>query len=353
MDCKPCFKRYQIDAPMRISLKDIAEKLKLSKTTVSWVLSGQADKKGISKATQELVKKCAEEMDYQPNLIARSLNIGRTKTIGLILPSISDDFYSSVAREIEKNASEHDYALMIASSEANIEKEDNILRMFRSKGVDGIILAPTKGSKIEIERMIGNQFPLVTFDRFFSELDVNYVIIDNKASSYKLTKHLISRGCRNIALITTNPHLTTMGNRCDGYMQALEEAGIKFNLSLIANVAYKNYEKNIVKALDSIFEAVPEVDGFFFTTHILALEAFLYFSNRGLNFNEDFKLASIHSVSTFKILAPKVNIAEMPVADIGKTAVEILLKDIEYKGPNSGKKEHLKVVLPCILHLND
>lgn len=338
---------------MRTLLKDIAEKLKLSKTTVSWVLSGQADKKGISKATQELVKKCAEEMDYQPNLIARSLNIGRTKTIGLILPSISDDFYSSVAREIEKNVSEHDYALMIASSEANVEKEDNILRMFRAKGVDGIILAPTKDSKVEIERLIKNNFPLVMFDRFFPELDANYVIVDNKESSYQLTRHLINKGCRNIALITTNPHLTTMGHRCEGYMQALEEAGLKFNLSLIANVAYKDYEKNVIKALDSILEAVPEVDGFFFATHILALEAFLYFNNKGLNFNEDFKLASIHSTSTFKIMAPKINIAEMPVAEIGRNAVDILLKDIEYKGPGSGIREHFKIVLPCTLYFND
>ncbi|MDR2920818.1 MAG: LacI family transcriptional regulator [Tannerella sp.] len=338
---------------MRILLKDIAEKLNLSITTVSWVLSGQADKKGISKATQELVKKCAEEMDYQPNLIARSLNIGRTKTIGLILPSISDDFYSSVAREIEKKASEQDYALMIASSEANVEKEDNILRMFRAKGVDGIILAPTKGSKVEIERLIKNNFPLVMFDRFFPELDADSVIIDNKESSYQLTKHLINRGYRNIALITTNPHLTTMGNRCDGYMQALEEAGIKLNLSLIANIPYKNYEKNIVKALDSIFEAVPEVDGFFFTTHILALEAFLYFNNKGMNFNEDFGLASIHSVSTFKILAPKINVAEMPVVEIGENIVDILLKDIENRDSGQEIRERLKIVLPCTLYLNN
>lgn len=339
---------------MRTSLKDIAERLNLSKTTVSWVLSGQADKKGISKQTQELVVRCAEEMDYQPNLIARSLNVGKTKTIGLILPSISDDFYSSVAREIEKCASEHDYALMIASSESTVEKEDKMLRTLWAKGVDGIIIAPTKGSEVEIKRLMSNHLPLVTFDRYFPELDVNYVIIDNMESSYRLTKHLIDQGCRNIALITTNPHLTTMGYRCDGYMQALKDAGLGFNLSLVANVPYKNYEKNIIKALDSIFESVPDVDGFFFTAHILALEAFLYFSNRDLDFNQKFKLASIHGVATYKILAPNINVAEMPVAEIGRRAFEILLKEIEEKEPNvptTGKREQLQVVLPCKLHL--
>lgn len=338
---------------MRVSLKDIADKLNLSKTTVSWVLTGQAEKKGISKATRELVEKCAEEMDYQPNLIARSLNMGSSKTIGLILPSISDDFYSSVAREIEKRASSNGYSLMIASSEANVEKEDKILRLFRAKGVDGIILAPTKRSKIEIERLIESKFPLVTFDRFFPELQASYIIIDNKESSYELTKHLVKKNCKNIALITTNPHLTTMGYRVEGYKQALTDAGININPALIGSVEYEGYEKNIVKVLDSILEKVPDVDGFFFTTHILAIEAFLYFNSKGIAFNERFGLASIHKVSTFDIVAPKINVAEMPILDIGKNAVDVLLREIESREKTVGKKGQYKIVLPCTLFLND
>lgn len=338
---------------MRASLKDIAEKLKLSKTTVSWVLTGQADKKGISLATQELVRACAEEMNYQPNLIARSLNVGRSKTIGLILPSISDYFYSSIAREIEKQASNNGYSLMIASSEADMKKEDNILRMFRSKGVDGIILAPTKYSKVEIERLIKEKFPLVTFDRFFPELPASYIIIDNQESSYKLIKHLIDQGCKNIALVTTNPHLTTMSNRTDGYKQALKEAGIKVNPALIACVEYEDYEKKLPKMLDSVFEKVPNVDGFFFATHILALEAFLYFNNKGIDFNQKFGLASVHSVSSFKILSPKINVAEMPIADIGRNAVDILLREIESKSEKVGIRGHYKIVLPCTLYLHE
>ncbi len=338
---------------MRISLKDIAERLKLSKTTVSWVLTGQADRKGISKATQELVRKCADEMNYQPNLIARSLNLGSTKTIGLILPSISDFFYSSVAREVEKNASMHGYSLMIASSEANTNKEDNILRMFRSKGVDGIILAPTKRSKVEIERLIKDKFPLVTFDRFFAELQASYIIIDNQESSYKLTKHLIKKGCKNIALITTNPHLTTMGYRSEGYKQALEEEKIKINPVLMASVKYENYEKDIKKVLANIFEKVPDVDGFFFTTHILAIESFIYFNNKGIKFNDDFGLASIHHESSFEIIAPNISVAEMPVADIGKNAVDILLREIEFKEKSAGVKGQYKMILPCTLYLKD
>ena len=89
---------------MKTSLKDIAETLKLSKTTISWVLSGKGDEKGISLATQEKVFQCAKQLNYQPNLLARSLNTGISGTIGLIIPDITDSFYSKVARSIEKGS---------------------------------------------------------------------------------------------------------------------------------------------------------------------------------------------------------------------------------------------------------
>jgi LacI family transcriptional regulator len=337
---------------MRSSLKDIADKLNLSKTTVSWVLTGKGDGKGISKVTQELVQKCAREMNYQPNLIARSLNIGKSRTIGLILPSISDYFYSSVAREIEKNASAHGYSLMIASSEAEKGKEESILRMFRSKGVDGIIIAPTKLSTVEIDRLIRERFPLITFDRYFPNLPVSHIIIDNRESGYKLTRHMIGLGAKKIALITTNPHLTTMQDRCGGYWQALKDMGVRPIMALEGVVDYEGYEHKIIKVLDRIFEKVPDVDGFFFTTHILALEAFLYFTNRGIDYNRDFRMASIHSVETYKILAPGISYAEMPIADIGKNAVEVLIKEIEAKGHDSGERGQYRRMTPCTLYLN-
>ena len=337
----------------RTSLKDIAEKLNLSQTTVSWVLTGNGDRRGISKPTQDLVMKCAVEMNYQPNLIARSLNLGKTKTLGLIIPSISDFFYSSIAREIERNASNKGYSLMIASSESKPDKEENLLRTFRSKGVDGIIIAPTKQSTNEIMKLINERFPIVTFDRFFPELEMSSIIVDNKESSFKLVSHLIETGCRKIAIITTNPHLTTMCFRVDGYKQALERAGVAINPNLIGCVAYENYEQNVVNTLDAIFEKEPDVDGFFFTTHILALEAFLYFHKKGINFNERFGLACIHSVSTFEILAPNIHVAEMPVKEIGENAVNIVLKDIETKKNADEPSELQNLVLPCTFYFND
>ena len=212
----------------KVSLKDLAEHLGVSKTTVSGVLSNQGDSKGISHDTQKRIRDLAAELNYQPNYLARSLNKGTTGTIGLIVPSISDAFYSGIAREIAMEAEHFGYTVMMSSSESDVRREEKMIRMFKMKQVDGIILAPTKISKIEIEKLMEESYPFVLFDRYFSELDTNYVIIKNEQTSYELVRHLVDKGCRKIALISTNPHLTIMSQRAEGYMKALQDAGLSY-----------------------------------------------------------------------------------------------------------------------------
>ena len=182
---------------MGASLKDIACKLNLSKTTVSWVLSGQGDKKGISAETQSRVLACARSLAYEPNLLARSLNTGVSKTIGLILPSISDTFFAHIADRIESEAEREGYSLMIAGSNSEPERENALIRLFRSKKVDGIIIAPADASGREVGRLAESGCPVVLFDRGLAKTDAGCVVIDNEAG----LEH-ISRG--------TLPHVDTM-----------------------------------------------------------------------------------------------------------------------------------------------
>lgn len=340
---------------MGVSLKDIAERLQLSKTTVSWVLSGQGSKKGISDETQKRVFSCAHELSYEPNLLARSLNTGISKTIGLILPSISDGFYAHIAHRIESEAEKAGYSLMIASSNSEIERENAMIRLFRSKKVDGMIIAPTKISKREISRLVDGQFPLLLFDRYFPEMRVNYVIINNEESSYKLVHHLVEKGSKKIAIITTNPHLLTMDLRREGYANALSDARLRVNPDLYGEVPYVNYQQSVRTTLDRIFQTVPDVDGFFFTTHILAIEAFSYFYDHGIDINDgSWGLACMHEDAMFRILAPKMNIARFPVEEIGDNAVRILLKQIHHrKDREAGEYVPESCVLPCQMDYRD
>ena len=104
--------------------------------------------------------------------------------------------------------------------------------------------------------------------------------------------------------------------RREGYARALIEANLPVDPDLYGEVTFVDYEKNVFKTLDQIFSKVPDVDGFFFTTHILALEAFRYFYEKGININKGYELACIHGVSAFRVLAPNMNIARMPIEEI-------------------------------------
>ena len=130
----------------------------------------------------------------------------------------------------------------------------------------------------------------------------------------------------------------------------MQEANLPVDPDLYGEVTFVDYEKNVFKTLDQIFSKVPDVDGFFFTTHILALEAFRYFYEKGININKGYELACIHGVSAFRVLAPNMNIARMPIEEIGKNAVRILLGDIKYRLENSTEKKEVEtLVLPCSL----
>lgn len=315
---------------MGASLKDIAKKLNISITTVSWVLSDQGTQKRISKATQDKIWQCAKELNYRPNLLARGLNTGMTGTIGLILPSISDSFYSQVAKAIELEAENYGYTLMIGSSESELERENRIIQMFKSKQIDGLIIAPTKYSKAEIKLLCEESYPFVLFDRYFEDMETNYILINNEECSYELVHRLILDGNRKIAILLTNPHLKIMEMRLNGYKRALDEAGIAFDPDLCGIVEFADFEKNIGAVLDNILEKRPDIDSIFFVTHVLAMDTFSHFQKRQINLR-DLDMACIHEIPAFHLLVPHMKIAKMPVMEIGRNAVRILHQNIVSK----------------------
>jgi LacI family transcriptional regulator len=189
------------------------------------------------------------------------------------------------------------------------------------------------------------------FDRFFSDMDTNYVLVDNENSSYRLVRHLTEKGRKKIALITTESHLEIIRLRCEGYRRAIADASLDIDPNLQGVVEYINSERHISPVLDKIFQTTPDVDGFFFVSHTLALAAFLYFREKKICL-KNYGFACIHETSAFHFLDTDINIARMPVEDIGKNAVRILCDNIAHV---SNKKKPLyvysKMILPCTLNL--
>lgn len=331
---------------MRVLLKDIAERLNVSLTTVSWTLSGQGDAKCISKATQERVRAMAKEMNYRPNLLARSLDKGYSGILGLILPDITDSFYAAIARQIERESEKRGYTMMICSSLYDYQREEDMINLFLGKQVDGIIMAPADRPADAPSACFSDDFPLVTFDQVLPQFKGNSIIVNNFEATQKIISGMIHRGASHIALLSANPRQFTIRERRRGYVAAIEAAGLEVDEGLIAEVPFETYHEDLVDALDGIFRLHPEVDGFFMTSHILALDAFRYFYERHININKGYQLGCFHGIQAFQALASGIRVARMPVEEIGTQAVHIVCEQIEALRENKTYRPK-QIILPC------
>ena len=316
---------------MKVSLKDIAQALNLSKATISCILSGQGEVKGFSEATIKRVKEYADSVNYRPNQVARSLSLGTSNTLGLIIPFIGDTFYAQLAQSVETEAARNNYALFVCSSEGDGDKEYKLIQMLKSKQVDGIIVAPTKVSRKGIDLLTKDSLPFVLVDRYYPNIATNYVIVNNCQSSYDLVYHIGKKGAKKIVLLTTDVHLYVMKQRIEGYRKALRDLNLSNDLSLEVFVDRQNYKIDIADKLDYLFSELSDVDGFFFSTHYLALEAIRYFIERNIDYKNKFQMGSFHEMTSLDILAPRMSISRMPIHEMGVESVKILLENIQDK----------------------
>ncbi len=188
----------------KVSIKDIAAAAGVSATTVSIVLNGRAREMKISESMALKVEKLAEKMKYRPNHFAKGLRTGKTNTIGLIVDDISNYFFGHLAKVVEEEADKKGYTVMFCSSENNEGKSRNILNMLVDKHMDGYIIAPTTFMLPELEKLIDEKRPTVLIDRYFPDLNSNYVTVDNFNGSLEAVNHLASKGNRKIALVTND-----------------------------------------------------------------------------------------------------------------------------------------------------
>ena len=218
----------------KISLKDIAEAAGVSTALVSFVLNGKKKEYRVGEETAQRILKIANEMNYQPNLAAKSLRSGKTKTIGLVVSDISNPFFSQLARVLEDEATKRGYTVLFGSSDEDKDKMTRVVSNLINKGVDGLIIVPCDNSEKSIASLVNNNIPIVLFDRYFPEINVSYVALNNFNASYISTKHLLNAGYNAPCMVAYDVNLIHMKERIRGYKKAMDEAG-KRNL---ANVVF-------------------------------------------------------------------------------------------------------------------
>ncbi len=211
----------------KVNIKDIAEKTGLSITTVSRVLNGKAKQYRIGNKSQKIIKEVAKELNYIPNHFAANLKSGKSKTIGLIIPSLSNPFFANIASLINSEVRKKGYTLIISDSNEDIEEEISEIQQFVSRNVEGLIIVPS-GSKIEHIEQINNQgLPLILLDRYFKKSNLPFVATDNYYGAMIATKHLIEHGHSLIACIQGIKISTPNKLRVSGFQHEMQEAGNK------------------------------------------------------------------------------------------------------------------------------
>ncbi|MEW6654173.1 MAG: LacI family DNA-binding transcriptional regulator, partial [Bacteroidota bacterium] len=225
---------------MSITLEEIAKKAGFSVSTVSRVLNKKSKKYRISKKTEAVIQKIAQEVRYRPNELARGLRLKKTHLIGLVVPDISNPFFAYITHIIQKFAYQYGYSIIVANTNEDISTEQEQIELFRRKGVDGFIIMPVGTKHEHIKDLLCHNKPLVLLDRVIDELNANCVVVDNYRGAYEATQYLIDCTHTRIAIIQGLQNTSTNNERVRGYRDALADNRIKVDDNLMVGNDFRS-----------------------------------------------------------------------------------------------------------------
>jgi len=252
----------------RSSLKDIADALGLSKTTVSFVLNGKANEYHIGEETAKRVWEMAERMQYNPNFTAISLRDGCSKILGIVVSDISNPFFASLARLYEDEAAKIGYTVFFGSSDENADKMQQVINNLIARGVDGLIVVPCKDSETFISSLVPRGIPLVLLDRYFPDQEISYVALDNFEATRQATAYILNKGSKQPTIVAYNIDLIHMHERIRGYEQGMADKGMRAMSDVIRiepNISTPDMAYLLKDSMDR------GTDGFIFTTNLITL----------------------------------------------------------------------------------
>lgn len=329
----------------RVSINDIASRLKISKTTVSFILNGKAKEKRISDDLAEKVQALVKELGYQPNQMARSLRTGRTRIIGLMVENISDPFFGSIAKHIEEIAYAQGYKIIYCSTENNAQRALDYLQMFQHLGVDGYIIAAPPGIDAALQDLVKHGKEIVLFDRQLPGLPADYVVVNNRDVCYAGIAHLITQGYRAITFVTLVSSLSQMQERQAGYREAMEDHGLT---AQVIELAYTADGSDYVCRMEDLYAKGTLGEAVFFSTNYLGASGVEALVNMQVAIPQDMAVVSFDDRDLFRIHRPSITAIEQPVEQLATALINTLLDNLK-----EGKTQHpvrtvQGVVLPAV-----
>lgn len=297
----------------------------------------------ISNALSEKVINLARELNYVPNQLAKSLRTGKSHLIGLIVEDISNPFFAGVARLIEEKADAKGYKIIYCSSNNDVKKTAELIKVFRERQVDGYIITPSPGIENDLQALQQHHLPLVLVDRYLPELNTNYVGVDNKEGTYHAICHLVDQGYQDIGFVTLNTKQPQMLERLAGYEKATREHSLK---KWIKKVNYKNSHEQITKEIASYISSNEQLDAIFFATNYLGISGLEAIRTLRLRIPGDIAVISFDDHDLFRLYSPSITVVAQPVEQLSRKSIEVVLNDIEHEQERVKIK---KFILPTSL----
>ncbi|TRX48575.1 LacI family transcriptional regulator [Fulvivirga sp. M361] len=319
----------------RIRIKDLADRLSLSTSTVSRALAGHSD---VSAETRQLVNQLADELNYYPDPIAVNLKQRKSNVIGLIVPNIDNRFFAKALTGIQQVVSQHAYNIITSQSNESLEIEKKNVEVMMANRVDGLIvsLARETINAQHFNKILNTDTPIVFFDRVNEGLDTSKVVIDDYEASYKAVKHLIDEGCRRIAHIAGPPNLFNSRKRLEGYKDAIRDHDLYLDKRLI--IFASNYQQDAKPYTKSLLSLNSPPDGIFALNDRSAIQIMYYIKQEGLKIPQDIAIVGFNNNELSQYFDPPLSSVESPAEELGQSAAELLFKHIENENlPPSSK----------------
>ncbi|MBR0499987.1 MAG: LacI family DNA-binding transcriptional regulator [Bacteroidales bacterium] len=321
---------------MKETLTSISERIGVSPATISRIVNGKADKYRISKETVDKVMAEVNRCKYTPSLLARSLRTNKTSTIGLLLPSAANPFFSHIAESIIKDAYAKGYITITLDNMENEAVQRACLSIMISRKVDGIIAAPCGNDPTPFEEINRTTTPIVLVDRYFEESTLSHVTSNNYKGAFEATSFLIQNGHRHIACIQGDTQSMPNKRRVNGFLAALKESGEEHK-AVVAGDAFSVQNGYLETKL--ILNMNPRPTAIFALSYTILLGVIKAVQDSGLHIPDDISVISFDENISLDYMTPPITRVSQPVEEMGKLASKLLFSSIENNTRKTNKLE--------------
>jgi LacI family transcriptional regulator len=307
-------------ANQKVSIVDIAKKSGVSISTVSRVLNGKADEYRISEKSQQKIKETARKLNYVPNQFAASLKSGKTNTIALIIPSLSNPFFAEIASEINAEVRNRGYITIIGDSDENPDSENEELMQMEARNMEGLVIAPCSQNWKTIKKLHEQGRPIVCIDRYFEDLDIPYVSTDNYEGAVMATKHLIDNGHTQIACVQGLKDSVPNKLRIAGFRDTMISAGIK-EFSIVGD---DFSVQNGYKEMKLLLQKKKRPTAIFTLSNTIAMGCMQALREENIKIPEDISIITFDDHPYLDYLATPLTCVTQPTREICRIAVKHL-----------------------------